>query len=216
MTRPCGLARFGLAAAGILAALTASPRARAANDDGVYGRFDGDLELRAEAGAAIGAGGPALAAGAAALYLGMVGIYLHYTDALGGRAPHVARSIATGVHWQPLFLARYASGLERGPAHLDLFLDSFGLELGAFWDAPRDGPIRPRAGFDVALAAALPILPRATGPYLGVRAALRWRAADLAGTDRGVVDRGAVVSLTLGWHHVVRARLVDPGDGLVR
>lgn len=199
------------AALAALAALAASAPALGA-DDGVYGRLDGDLELRVAGGAAFAKGGPALAASVAALYLGTAGIYAHYTDALGSDAPIVERSIAAGLHLQPLFLARYATDAERGPAYLDLVLDSFGFEIGAFWDAAPNGPLRPDAGLDVALTAALPILPRATGPWIGVRAALRWRAHDLTLPKGDVADRGAVLSLTLGWHHVLRTHLVDAGD----
>jgi hypothetical protein len=186
--------------------------ARAA--DGLYGRFDGDLELQVSAGTAFAEGGPSLAAGFAALYLSTVGVYVQYTDALGSGGPLVARSVATGLHVAPLFLARYASNGERGPAHLDLFLDSFAFEVGTFWDQPRGGAWASRPGLELALGVAVPILGRATGPYVGLRAALRWRDADLAspgGAD--VLDRGALLSLTLGWHHVVLTHLVDAGDG---
>jgi hypothetical protein len=206
-----GAALLGAAAG---AALIAAPH-RAEAADGLYGRFDGDLELRAEAGAAFAEGGPALAAGVAALYLSTVGVYVHYTDALGSGAPRVVRSIATGLHVAPLFLGRLARDAEHGPAHLDLFLDSFAFEVGTFWDQPRGASLATRPGLELALGVAFPILPSATGPFVGLRAALRWRDADLTGGRGGggdVADRGALLSLTLGWHHVVRTHLVDAGD----
>jgi hypothetical protein len=202
-----------LAVLAVLAALAASPPARAG--DGVYGRFDGDVELRVHAGAAFAAGGPALAAQVTALYLSTAGVYAHYTDALGSSGPEVARSIAAGVHLAPLFLARYATFAERGPAHLDLLLDSLALELGTFWDMPRGGSFATTPGIELGLSIAVPFLGSATGPYLGVRGALRWRDADLgggAGAGHDPADRGALLSLTVGWHHVLRAHLVDPGD----
>jgi hypothetical protein len=201
------------AAAAVVLAAPASARGA----DGLYGRFDGDLELRAEAGAAFADGGPSLAAGVAALYLSTVGVYAHYTDALGSGAPLVSRSIATGLHVAPFFLARLATDAEHGPAHLDLFVDSFALEIGTFWDQPRGGGWASRPGLELAVGVAFPILGRATGPYVGLRAALRWRDADLTGGPGGsssVLDRGALLSLTLGWHHVVRTHLVDAGDRL--
>jgi hypothetical protein len=186
-------------------------------DNGVYGRFDGDLDLRLDVGAAFAAGGPALATGATALYLQTAGIYAHYTDALGGGGPDVARSISVGVLLTPLFLARYATDMEHGPARLDLFIDSIGLGVGAFWDAPRGGALRPDAGIEIALLLGFPLLPQATGPFLGLRGALRFRAEDIAGAGSGdILDRGAVLSLTLGWHHIVRAHFVDAGDRLPR
>lgn len=209
--------RHAAAALLCLGSLVASApgSARAEEDDGVYGRFDGDLALRLGAGAAFAQGGPALAADAAAVYLDTAGLYLAYTDALGSDAPAVARSFAAGVHFQPLFLARYATDLERGPARLDLLLDSFALNLGAFWDAPRAGPAATGSapGLEVALGLAFPLLPSATGPFLGLRGALRWRAADLEGSGAGgVLDRGAFLAVTLRWHHVLDANLVDARD----
>jgi hypothetical protein len=61
------------------------------------------------------------------------------------------------------------------------------------------------------------LLPDATGPFLSLRGALRWRSADLDGAGSGdALDRGALVSLTLSWHHLIAAHLVDAGDGALR
>jgi hypothetical protein len=197
----------------LAAALLAAAPALAGGSDGLYGRFDGDLELRVHAGAAFAAGGPALAASLTALYLSSSGVYAHYTDALGYAAPRVARSLSGGVHLQPFFLARYAFDAERGPAFIDLLVDSLALELGAFWSAPRQSPWDEQPGLEVALGAALPLLPRASGPFIGIRGALRWRPTDfVAGAPSNAVDRGAVLSITLGWHQVVPAHLIDAGD----
>jgi hypothetical protein len=204
---PARLAGFALAAA-----LASPSSARAQSDDGFYGRFDGDLELRAHAGAAFASGGPALAASLAAVYLSTAGVYVHYTDACGSGAPIVTRSISGGVHLQPLFLLRVAT-FERGPAFFNLLIDSLAFELGTFWSAPRNSPWGETPGLEAALDVALPIVGRATGPFLGLRTALRWRAVDFApGPPSTIADRGAVISLTLGWHQVLRAHLVDAGD----
>jgi hypothetical protein len=195
------------------AALLAATPARAQGADGLYGRFDGDLELRAQAGVAFAGGGPALAAYLAMVYLSTAGIYVHYTDALGSGAPSVARSLATGVHLSPLFLARAAVNGEHGPAFVDLFVDSLAFEMGAFWALPNRGAWDEHPGLEAALGAALPLFARSTGPFIGVRAALRWRPVDFtAGAPGNLVDRGAVLSLTLGWHQVLRTHLVDAGD----
>ena len=207
--------RLACASAGAALALTtaAIPAARAEGSDGIYGRFDGDLELRLHAGAAFAGGGPALAAGFGAVYLSTAGIYAHYTDSLGSKAPDVRRSIAAGVLLQPLFLARFGRNLERGPAHLDLLLDSLAFEVGAFWDALRGGPLRPAPGLEFAIQIGLPILPRASGPFLCLRGALRYRNDVLTGApSRNIIDRGAVLSLTLGWHQILPAHIVDAGD----
>jgi hypothetical protein len=211
--------RRARAAAGLgvaLGVIALGAPARAA--DGLYGRFDGDLELRFAAGAALTGGGPALAAQVTAVYLSTAGVYLHYTDALGGEGPRVRRSVATGLHLQPVFLARYASNVERGPARADLLLDSLAFEIGPFWAEPRGAPWATTPGLEIALGLAFPILERATGPFVGLRGAVRWRAGDFAAGagGRDPVERGALLSLTLGWHHVVPSHLVDAGDGQVR
>ena len=207
-----------LSAAALLVTLGASAPARADGADGLYGRFDGDPELRAAAGVALAGGGPSLAAQITALYLSTAGVYVHYTDALGSAAPHALRSLSAGLHLQPLFLARYASNVEHGPAHADLLLDSLAFEIAPFWVEPRGGAWTRTPGLEIALGLAFPILGRASGPFIGVRGALRWRPGDFAaGTGGGdPVERGALLSLTLGWHQVVSTHLVDPGDGLVR
>ena len=195
------------ALAAALALLTAAPPLRA-EGDGVYGRLDGDLELRAEAGASFASGGPSLAVGAAALYLNTAGLYARYTDALGSRGADVTRSIAAGLVLQPLFLARYGSDFEHGPPRLDLLVDSFGLEIGSFWAAPRGLGLRATPGLELAATLAVPILARASGPYLAFRGALRLRQDDAA----AAVDRAGLLSVTLSFHQVIPIHLVDAGD----
>jgi hypothetical protein len=204
-----------LGAIAVAAVLLAPSRARA---DGLHGRFDGDLEIRAGAGVGIAGGGPMLAAELAARYLCSAGVFVHYADGLGTRLPRIARSIAAGVEIAPLFLARYASDLESGPPRLDLLVDSIAFGVGAFWAAPPRDAFEPTPGIEISLGLAIPIFGRATGPFVRVRGALRWRDVDLAPSSKGAsfVDRGALLSITLGWHHVVRTGLVDPGDGVSR
>ncbi|MEP7125540.1 MAG: hypothetical protein ABJE95_31695, partial [Byssovorax sp.] len=179
---------------------------------GVYGRLDGDLELRAEAEAGFASGGPSLAAGVSALYLGTAGIYAHYTDALGAPGADVTRSIAAGLHLEPLFLARYASDYEHGPARLDLLVDSFGLEVGSFWAAPRGYGLRREPGLELAATLAVPLGARVFGPFLGLRGALRLRQDDAA----AALDRAGLFSLTLSFRTNVSLHLVDAGDALAR
>ena len=201
----------GIALAATLAALTATTSARA-EDDGVYGRLDGDLELRVEAGAGFASGGPSLAAGVLALYLGTAGFYAHYTDALGTPGADVTRSIAAGLHLEPLFLARYASDLEHGPARLDLLIDSFGVEIGSFWSAPRGYGLAAEPGLELAATLAVPLRARASGPFLALRGALRLRQDDAA----AALDRAGLFSLTLSFRTVLPVHLVDAGDRLAR
>ncbi len=198
-----------------VALLSARP-ARAEGVDGLYGRFEGDLELRAHAGVAFAGGGPALAASLSAIYLSTAGVYAHYTDALSSGGPSVTRSLSAGLHLSPIFLARAAVNGEHGPAFVDLFVDSLAFEIGAFWFTPNRGTWDEHPGLEAALGAALPLIARSTGPFLGVRAALRWRPVDFtAGAPGGIVDRGALLSITLGWHQVLRTHVVDAGDGVL-
>ncbi|WP_437727975.1 hypothetical protein [Sorangium sp. So ce861] len=204
-------AATALAGAAALAALAGASTARA-DGDGAYGRLDGDLDLRAGAGASFASGGPALCAHGAAAYLSTAGLYAHYTDALGAQGATVARSIAGGVFIQPLFLGRYASDLELGAPWLDLLIDSVALGVGSFWEAPPGGGLASEPGLELSLSLDVPLLGRDTGPFLGVRGALRWRGPELAGDASPRDEQRALVSIALSWHHVVSAHIVDAGD----
>ncbi|XXX81162.1 hypothetical protein WMF30_20600 [Sorangium sp. So ce134] len=206
-----GAAARALAGAAALAALAGASTARA-DGDGAYGRLDGDLDLRAGAGASFASGGPALCAHGAAAYLSTAGLYAHYTDALGAQGATVARSIAGGVFLQPLFLGRYASDLELGAPWLDLLIDSVALGVGSFWEAPPGGGLRSEPGIELALSLDVPLLGHATGPFLGVRGALRWRGPALEGDASPRDEQRALLSIALSWHHVVPAHIVDAGD----
>ncbi|WP_437281910.1 hypothetical protein WME90_15545 [Sorangium sp. So ce375] len=200
-----------LASVAALVALAAASTAHA-EGDGAYGRLDGDVELRAGAGASFANGGPALCAQGAAAYLSTAGLYAHYTDALSADGAPVARSIASGVFIQPLFLGRYASDLERGGPWLDLFIDSVALGVGAFWEAPPGAGLAAEPGLELSLSLDVPLLDDATGPFLGLRGALRFRGPELSGDESRRDAQRALLAVTLGWHHVLRAHLVDAGD----
>jgi hypothetical protein len=226
MARPAAtrrrIARACLGLLGAALALLPGAPARADDDaDGVYGRFDGDLELHLGAGVAFAHGGPMLAAHFEALYLSTAGIYARYTDAVGSEGPSVERSIATGLTLQPLFLGRYAKNMEQGPARLDLLLDSIALDIGAFWHDARD-PVGESLGLspglEVGLGLSLPILAQASGPVVTLRGALRWRSVDLSAAPptENVLERGAHLAITLAWHQIVRTHIVDAGDRLSR
>jgi hypothetical protein len=187
--------------------------ADAQETDGSYGRLDGDLELALGPGVAFAEGGPAFALRGSVVYLWTAGVYATYTEAFGAEAPHVERSIATGLHFRPLFLGRFASNRETGPAHADLTLDSLFLEIGPVWDSPRTEGMGGRPGLELGLGLSVPILPAASGPFVGIRGALRYRDRDLRGrSSDDVVERGALLTLTLSWHQIVGAHLVDAGD----
>lgn len=197
--------------------LLAPAMAYAADDDGAYGRYDGDLDLRMGAGAAIMQEGPALSAFASALLLSSAGVYVHYADAFDD-ARRVPRSISTGLVIEPMFLARTAFNMQIGSGRLDLAIDSFAIGLGVYWTIPRL-PTNPmnEPGLEFSLGFGLPFLPSASGPVLGIRGALRASPAAMAGNEKfGLVDQGAYLSITLAWRQLVSAHLVDARDRAVR
>ena len=191
--------------------------AHAADDDGAYGRYDGDLDLRIGAGAAIMQEGPALSAFASALLLSSAGVYVHYTDAFDDTR-RIPRSISAGLVIEPLFLARTAFNLQIGNGRLDLAIDSFAIGLGAYWTIPRL-PTTPmnEPGLEFSLGFGLPFFAQASGPVLGFRGALRASPAAMAGNEKfGLVEQGAYLSITLAWRQLVTTHLVDARDRAVR
>ena len=194
----------------VLVALPAVASADSEND-GAYGRIEGDLSLHAGAGVAVVHGGPHLAFQLEALYLSTAGLYARYTDALGQRHTNIKRTLSTGVELRPLFLARYAQDFERGPARLDLFLDSLSVEIGAFWDQPERGPFAIRPGVEFGTGLEFPILAKASGPYVGAFAALRLQDPGKP-NDRDIFQQGSMLLLVFSWHQVVSTHLVDFRD----
>ncbi|MEZ4296693.1 MAG: hypothetical protein R3B70_17125 [Polyangiaceae bacterium] len=209
------LAARACAAAACVAGLAAARPALAG--DGVYGRLDGDLDLSLGAGAGVLVGGAAFAARTSALYAGTAGLYLGYLDTFGQSGAFQARSLAAGVSLRPLFWGRFATNTELGVPRLDLLIDSLAFEIGAVWLAPPASDFEAEPGLEIAMGFGVPILDDATGPFLEVRGAARFRPQDLDGT--GMADftaRGAVLTITLAWHHVVGVHIADAGDRLQR
>jgi hypothetical protein len=147
-----------------------------ARGDGVYGRFDGDLELGLGFGAELDFGAePRLAARSSLHYFTMAGAYVSYADAPGSRpAEHTERKLGIGVDLRPLFVPRWALDQERGPAFVDLSLDSLSLGMGVFWAQPGGGSFGDQRGFEMSLGLGFPLAGRAGGPWLEARGALRW------------------------------------------
>jgi hypothetical protein len=118
-----------------------------------------------------------------------------------------------GLELRPLFLFRWLRGQETQRAWFDLALDSIGLELGAFAQQPAGAEFASQVGLDVGLGVELPILERATGPWIGIRSAVRWSEASLgSGVVHDADDRQALVVVTLAWHQIFSAHVVDVGD----
>jgi hypothetical protein len=187
-----------------------------AADDGVYGRFAGDIDARASLGVATAASPSTQFVGrVSAQYLSTAGVYLVYADALHGAPSDAWRSLAAGVGISPIFLARYGRNFENLSQFLDLLLDSVGFELGALWEVEPavrwSHPLRP--GAELALDLAIPLLARATGPCLDLRTALRWHPWEVAqDAAPAAPERRVMVSLTLGWRQILRTHVVDVGD----
>jgi hypothetical protein len=198
------------------ASLVLVPRDARAQDtvDPSYGRIEGDLTLVVGAGATVVPSGPRAEGELRLRYLETAGIFAAYEDGpLFGASAEPQRVLVGGVELRPLFLYRWLQGHETSRAWLDLTLDSFGLEMAATWSQPAGGSFASLAGLQAGLGLEVPILPQASGPWIGLHGGLRW--SDLAlgsGTTSGPDDRSAFLAITLSWHQVVSTHLVDVGD----
>jgi hypothetical protein len=190
----------------------------AGRTDATYGRIAGDVTLVGAVGVVAADGGPRGEAELRARYLETAGLFASYEDApLLGSSAEPRRVFAGGLEVRPLFLFRWLDGHQTSEPWLDLVVDSVGLELGAMFQQPSGASFSSRPGAQVGLAIEVPILPRATGPWIGLHGGVRWSDAVLAGgPTNGPDDRSFYLSITLAWHQVVRLGAVDPGDGPAR
>ncbi len=200
-----------VAASGVL--LCGVSRAQSPTEP-TYGRVSGDVCLVAGVGATIASRGPRAAGELRARYLDAAGVFATYEDSLsasGGSEPR--RVLAGGLELRPLFLYRWLRGLESRRGHLDLTLDSIGLELGAFLAAPPGTPTTFRPGFQLGLGVEVPILAQATGVWLAFHGGVRWadqgRAPALASGPEG---RAAYLTISLAWHQLIGTHMVDVAD----
>jgi hypothetical protein len=166
--------------------------------DGVYDRFDGDLDLGLGLGAEFGsAGSAAPVVRGTAHYFSIAGLYA------GGRFKAGQASAPSlfdlGVDVRPLFVPRWAKGYETGPAWFDLTLDSLSLSLGAFWAAKTDTRDSAR-GFEAGLGFGVPLFASAAGPWLEARGLLRY-------PDSGARDEAVLVAFA--WHGFAITPLVS-------
>jgi hypothetical protein len=215
MTRRLGPRAVGLAtaAAAILGAPAATAERAQNMADGVYGRFDGDVDLSLAAGGAIVRGASGGAALGRLLFLETAGVYTTFTDAFGTTPGAERRSLAVGVGVRPLFLPRWGYNLDRGPAILDLSVDAITLDLGVLWTSDERGRFTQRPGVELALGTEVPLFGQAEGLWIGARGALRWRASELAGGDDSL---GPALFVTLSWHFIANLHVIDVGDRLAR
>src|SRR3954449_6967459 len=99
------------------------PGAGQAQGDGVYGRFDGDLDLGLALGVEFGSAGqgaPALRG--TAHYFSIAGVYA--TGRIKASDESAPSLFGLGVDLRPLFVPRWVKGYQAGPALFDLTLDS--------------------------------------------------------------------------------------------
>lgn len=208
-------AKARLAAGCLLAVTGVAGVARAeGRPEPTYGRLQGDLTLVAGLGGVVAARGGRAEGELRLRYLESAGVFASYEDgALVGSAAEPTRVLAMGLELRPLFLFRWLTGRETQRARVDLVVDSLGLELGAVLTQPAGTSFASQAGMQAGLGLEVPLLTRATGPWLGFHAGVRWSDAALgSGVVANADDRSGFVAITLAWHQVVVTHLVDVGD----
>ena len=96
---------------------------------------------------------------------------------------------------------------------LDLFIDSFGLELGAFFRQPAGGRFQSMPGLQAGLGVELPMFREANGPWIGLHGGGRWSNDVFNGGDIATPnDRSLYLAITIQWHAFFGAHVVDLGD----
>jgi hypothetical protein len=186
--------------------------------DTSYGRIDGDVGLVFGAGLVVAPRGPRAETEIRVRYLESAGLFTTYEDAsLLDSASEPRRALIMGLEVRPLFLFRWLRGHESGLARVDLALDSIGFELGAILQQPTGTDFASQRGMEAGLGIELPILERATGPWIGLRGALRWSDTVLgSGVVENAADRQATLIVTVAWHQILSTHVVDVGDRAVR
>jgi hypothetical protein len=208
----------------------ASPR----DDDGTYGRLEGDVSFSIEAGPAATVGENSGADASASLlmragvfYLHTVGLVGQYNEGFGNDAQLLRRSAMGAVELRPFLIGRFANDLEQGPAYADLLLDSVALSLGMYrsWNRDRFCANERAAGaadavtpcddfgMELGLGVEMSLLPHANTPFIGLRGAMNWSMAERSAAYATPHPSGTF-ALTLGYHHLVALHLVDASDRL--
>jgi hypothetical protein len=169
--------------------------------DGVYGRFDGDLELALGAGLELDQHASRAGLRLTLHYFSMLGIASSFYERVGGSGSE--RLFGVGVDLRPAFIPRWTENMQQGPAVLDLAIDSISLGLGAFWAKPEDGEFGDARGFELSGGLGLPLFGRAAGPWLEARVLGRWPESSARDSGRGE----AIALLVLSWHLFVSTPL---------
>jgi hypothetical protein len=188
-----------------------------AKPDATYGRIAGDIGLVLGAGATFGPRSPRLSADLRFRYLETAGLFFTYEDgslvSSSGTSAEPLRVLALGFEIRPLFMARWLTGHELGAARADLMIDSLALELGGFLAQPEGGTLGDQPGLQAGLGLEIPVFPRASGPWIGLHGGVRWSEAVLGGAAiTGPDDRALFGTITIEWHQLVGAHVVDLRD----
>lgn len=165
--------------------------------DGVYGRLGGNTDASLKLGGLISQSRVAASVGASAHYYSLLGITGDYSESLAEDAVQ-RRSFSVGSELRPLFLPRWLLGKQSGPAWLDLTLDSVCVGFGAYFGKVA-APAEDTRGVWLSFGAGLPVIGRASGPWLELRALRRW--PDLA-AERAEAHNA--LFLYLSWHQLVQ------------
>ena len=105
------------------------------------------------------------------------------------------------------------TGRELGLRWPDLIIDSFGLEVGAFFQQPAGFAFGSRPGLQAGFGLELPILGRPSGPWIDIHGGARWADSVLnGGPINGPADRAFFVTFSVAWHQLFKAHLVDLND----
>jgi hypothetical protein len=175
--------------------------------DASHGRLGGDVTVVAGLGATLGPATARAALDVRLRFLDSVGAFAIGESTLGSSTR--AHAFCTGLELRPLFLGRWLKGLEFGAPTLDLLVDSLGLELGTYVEAPAASDAGGRPGAYLGLGAELPLFARPTGLWLAVHGGLRLGPRALGGADD---ERTPMLTLTLAWHHLLPTHVIDAGD----
>ena len=185
----------------------------ASAEDATVGRLDGDLTLAGGVGATFGPRAPRTTVDLRARYMSTSGLFVTYEDKAFFHDAEPERLLAFGLELRPLFLARWLTGKELGQGRADMLIDSFGLELGGFTEQPQGRQFGAKPGFQAGLGLEIPLFSRATGLFIATHGGCRWSDAALSGeSTQGPADRALFVGITLSWHQVIAAHLIDAGD----
>jgi len=198
-----------------LAIVTTSSVAGAVDGpDTSYGRIDGDVAVVGALGMTLVPGAPRATADARFRYLSTAGAFFTYEDGpLIGASSEPRRAFAMGAELRPLFLARWARGLEWGHPRLDLAFDSIGLDLGAVLLQPEGKRFAGTPGLQAGIGFELPIMAKASGLFVAVHTGVRWSNTALGGGPlAGPGDRAAFLTLAFSWQQIFGAHVVDLGD----